>query len=58
MQGIPERLMHFSKQKLSEDLKLEVDEQSESRPLSNDTVMDFVEQSKCGPSVSTSSAQR
>ena len=33
----------FSKQKSTETLELEVDEQSENRPLSSDTVIDFVE---------------
>ena len=33
----------FSKQKLSETLELEVDEQSENRPSSSDTVIDFID---------------
>ena len=47
----------FSKQKSSETWKLEVDEQSENRPLSSDTVIDFVEQSESRPSASISSTK-
>ena len=36
----------FSKLKSSETSELEVNEQSESRPLSSDTVINFVEQSE------------
>ena len=36
----------FSKQKSSETWELEVDEQSENKPSSSDTVIDFVEQSE------------
>ena len=43
MQRIPERSMYsFSKQKSSETWELEVDEQSENRPRSSDTVIDFL----------------
>ena len=48
----------FSKQKSSETLELEVDERSENRPSSSDTVIDFAEQSKIRPSVSTSSGEK
>ena len=48
----------FSKQKLSETWELEVDEQSENRPSSSYTVIDFVEQSESRPSASISSAKR
>ena len=48
----------FSKQKSSETWELEVDEQSENRPLSSDTVIDFVEQSESRPSASISSAKK
>ena len=47
----------FSKQKSSETSKLEVDEQSESRPSSSDMVIDFVEQCESRPSASTSSVE-
>ena len=45
----------FSKQKSSETWDLEVDEESEYRPSSSYTVIDFVEQSESRPSVSISS---
>ena len=44
----------FSKQKSSETWELEVDEQSENRQSSSDTVIDFVEQRKSRPSASIS----
>ena len=47
----------FSKQKWSETSELKVDEQSESRPSSSDTVTDLIEQSKSRPSASTYSAK-
>ena len=47
----------FSKQK-SVKQELEVDEQSENRPSSSDTVIDFVEQSESRPSGSISSAKK
>ena len=47
----------FSKQKLSKTWELQVDEQSENRPSSSDTVIDFVEQSERRPSASISSAK-
>ena len=47
----------FSEQKSCETYKLEVDEQSESRPSSSDTVNDFAEQCESRPSASTSSAE-
>ena len=40
----------FSKQKSSETWELEVDEQSENKPSSSDTVIDFVEQRESRPS--------
>ena len=48
----------FSKQKLSETWELEVNEQSENRLSSSDTVIDFVEQSESRPSASISSAKK
>ena len=48
----------FSKQKSSETKELKVDEQSENRPSSSDTVIDFVEQSENRPSASISSAKK
>ena len=48
----------FSKQKSSETWELEVDEQSENRPSSSDTVIDFVEQNESRPLASISSAKR
>ena len=39
-------------------MELEVDEQSENRPSSSDTVIDFVEQSESRPSTSISSAKK
>ena len=47
----------FSKQKSSETSDSEVDEQSESRLSSSDTVIDFTEQSRSRPLASTSSAE-
>ena len=47
----------FSKQK-SVKQELEVDEQSENRPSSADTVIDFVEQSESRPSASISSNKK
>ena len=44
--------------KSSETWELEVDEQSENRSSSSDTVIDFVEQSKNRPSASISSAKK
>ena len=44
----------FSKQKSSETWELQVDEQSENRPSSSDTVIDFVEQRESRPSASAS----
>ena len=38
----------FSKQKPSETWELEVDEQSENRPSSSNTVINFIEQAKVG----------
>ena len=48
----------FSKQKTSETWELEVYKQSEIRPLSSDTVIDFVKQSTRRPSASISSAKK
>ena len=48
----------FSKQKSSETWELEVDEQSENRPSSSDTVIDLVEQSESRPLESISSANK
>ena len=48
----------FSKQKSIETWELEVDGQSESRPSSSYTVIDFVEQSESRPSASISSAKK
>ena len=48
----------FSKQKSSETKELEVDEQSENRPWSSETVIDFVELSESRPSASISSAKK
>ena len=48
----------FSKQKSIETWELEVDEQSENRPSSSDTVIDFVEQSESRSSASISSAKK
>ena len=48
----------FSKQKSNETWELEVDEQSENRPTSSYTVIDFVEQSESRPSTSISSAKK
>ena len=59
MQRIPERLMHsFPSKKPSETWELEVDEQSENRPSSSDTVIDFVQQSESRPSASISSVKK
>ena len=48
----------FSKQKSSETYELEVDEQSEIRPSSSDTVIDFIEQSERRPAASISSGKK
>ena len=48
----------FSKQKSSETWEVEVDEQSENRQSSSDTVIHFVEQSESRPSASISSAKK
>ena len=48
----------FSKQKSSETWELEDDEQSENRPSTSYTVLDFVEQSESRPSASISSAKK
>ena len=48
----------FSKQNSSETWKLEANEHIENRPLSSDTVIDFVEQSQRRPSASISSAKK
>ena len=48
----------FSKQKSSETWELEVNEQSENRPSSSYTVIDFVEQSESRPLASISSAKK
>ena len=48
----------FSKQKSSEASELEVNEQSENKSSSSNTVIDFIEQSESRPSVSISSAQK
>ena len=48
----------FSKQKSSETWELEVDEQSENRQSSSDTVIDFVQQGESRPSASISSAKK
>ena len=48
----------FSKQKSRETWELEVDEQSENRPSSSYTVVDFVEQSESRPLASISSAKK
>ena len=48
----------FAKQKSSETWELEVNEQSEIRPLSSDTVINFVEQSERRSSASISSAKK
>ena len=50
-------LTFFSKLESSETQKLEVNEQSENRPSSSDTVIDYLEQSESRPSASTSSAE-
>ena len=47
----------FSKQKSSETSELKVDEQSENRPSSSDTVINFIQQSESGLWASTSSAE-
>ena len=44
----------FSKQKSSDTWELEVDEQSENRPSSSYTVIDFVEQRESRPLASIS----
>ena len=48
----------FSKQKSSETWELEVDEESENRPSSSYTVIDFVEQSESRQWASISSAKK
>ena len=48
----------FSKQKSSETWESEVDKQSENRPSSSYTVIDFIEQSESRPSASISSAKK
>ena len=48
----------FSKQKSSETWESEVDEQTENRPSSSDTVIDFEEQSESRPCASISSANK
>ena len=48
----------FSKQKSSETWESEVDKQSENRPSSSYTVINFIEQSKSRPSASISSAKK
>ena len=58
MQRIPEIDAFFSKQKPSETLKFEVDEQSENRPSRSYTVIDFVEQSESRPLALISSAKK
>ena len=47
----------FSKQTLSEKSELDVNEQSENRLSSSDTVIDYVEQSESRPSASISQAK-
>ena len=48
----------FSKQNSSETWELEVDEQSENRPSSSYTVIDFVEQSESRPLASVYSTKK
>ena len=48
----------FSKQNSSETWELEVDEESENRPSSSYTVIDFIEQSESRPSASISSVKK
>ena len=48
----------FFKQKSSKTWELEVDEQSENRPSSSYTVIDFIEQNESRPSASISSAKK
>ena len=48
----------FSMQNSSETWELEVNEQSENRPSSSCTVIDFVEQSESRPSASISLAKK
>ena len=48
----------FSKQKSSETWELEVSEQGENRPLSLDTMIDFVQQRESRPSASISSVKK
>ena len=58
MQRIPERSMRSFPSKNQVKQELDVDEQSENRPLSSDTVNDFIEQSESRPSASISSAKK
>ena len=55
MQRILERSMHSFQ---SETWELEIDEHSENRPSSSNTVIDFVDQSASRPSASISSAKK
>ena len=48
MQKIPERSMVSFPSKNQVKQELEIDEQSENRPLSSDLVIDFVEKAKVG----------
>ena len=48
----------FSKHNSNETWELEVDEQSENRPSSSYTVIDFIEQSESRPSASIYSAKK
>ena len=47
----------FFKPKSGENAQLAVDEQSENKPLSSDTMIDFIKQSESRPSALTSSAE-
>ena len=58
MQRIPERSMHSFPSKNRVKYELEVNEQSENRPSSSYTVIDFVEQSESRLSASISSAKK
>ena len=58
MQRIPERsMLSLPSKKYSETFELEIDEQSENRPSSSNTVINFVEQSESRPLASTSSTK-
>ena len=57
MQRIPERLMLSFPSKTPVKQELEVDEQSENRSLSSDTVINLVQKSESRPSASTSSTE-